>query len=266
MNIAHKIRSVAYKVLSYIDIFLGGIENGTAILCYHSFESSTNRYAVSLKKFEDQVSRIYSKSGFVSLSKALSVNKSDGKNNQVLLTIDDGLKSVLDILPITTKLKIAVVLFVLSNPEKADRRELDTKEKFLSWSDIKHLQSLGWEIGCHSSTHVNFSNLSEKQIENEIVNSKKIIESKLGKEVTSFAYPKGIHDERVKDAVKNAGYKNAFSVLPGRVTSKTDTFDLPRTIIDQTHQLSDFPALYSKSWLIFRRLVGPLQLWEKFLS
>jgi peptidoglycan/xylan/chitin deacetylase (PgdA/CDA1 family) len=182
------------------------------------------------------------------------------------LTIDDGYKSVFDILPITKKYKIPVILFILADSKKANREELETDEELLSWDDIKLLQNEGWEIGCHSSTHPKFPALSKMQIEEEIISSKKIIEKRLGNKISFFAYPKGAFSNRIKQFVKLAGYKYAFSVLPGRITKKTDLYSIPRTIIDQTHSWYDFPALYSKSWLIFRRITQSLKLWERFLT
>jgi len=43
------------------------------------------------------------------------------------------------------------------------------------------------------------------------------LEDKLGVDIKSFCYPYGDYDERVMDAVKDAGYKLAFSVDSGHI-------------------------------------------------
>lgn len=86
---------------------------------------------------------------------------------------------------------------------------------------IRELHKRGHKIGSHTITHPSdMKNLRDDQIEWEVKGSKDIIENAIGDQVEWFCYPKGKYDERVKHALKEAGYKYA------RTTNKEDRGDL----------------------------------------
>lgn len=238
-----------------------------SVLCYHSISRNSDRYSISYSLFEEQIFKISNFAGFVSLDKALSVSRGgDIQTPAVVLTVDDGYEDVLQILPLTKRLKIPVTLFVLSNPELANREELNHKGKLLTTKQLKYLISQGWSIGCHSATHSDFYQLSPRQLKEEIIDSKKDLEKKLGIKIDYFAYPKGRYTEEILQAVKKAGYKAAFAISPGCIESKSDIWRLPRTIIDKTHRLVDFPAVFSPSNFLLRKATDNFHIWERFLN
>ena len=68
---------------------------------------------------------------------------------------------------------------------------------FLSTLDLKGLKKSGWTVGCHSSSHTDFSKLDSKQIKWEVVNSMKILENELGFKINYFSYPKGRYSKEI---------------------------------------------------------------------
>jgi peptidoglycan/xylan/chitin deacetylase (PgdA/CDA1 family) len=66
-----------------------------------------------------------------------------------------------------------------------------------------------FEIGGHtvSHAHLNLVSLEDAKVEIEV--SKKWLEDLIGKEVTSFCYPRGRYNNDVKKLVKEAGFKEA---------------------------------------------------------
>lgn len=267
MTWAFTLRALACRLAFSWDQLLGLGKNDLTVLCYHSFSHVRNRYTVPLPLFAAQLSRLTGYLRFVGLPDLDKVLRGEHSHpRQVILTIDDGYKSVMDILPLTTRYQIPVILFVLSDPTHLDRRALDNQEPLLTWSQIKQLQRAGWTIGCHSATHADFVHLTPKQVEAEIVTSKQVLERRLGSPVTCFAYPKGYHSPLIQLAVARAGYRYAFSLEPGAVTMTSDHLSLPRTIIDRTHAATDLPAAASHTWLKIRQLTNRYQLWERFLS
>ncbi len=258
------IRSLLSKLFFAFDFATGRYSRSVVVLCYHSFATNSGRYAVNLNNFKQQIRKLQKHSDFVSIEDLSLPLKST--RSKVILTIDDGLVSVMDILPFTKENNIPVTLFVLSSPEKANRKELDTNEKVLTWSQIKALHKAGWTIGCHSATHADFSVLSDSDIRREVVESKKILENKLGFSVDSIAYPKGHFSKQVTQAASEAKYKHGFTIEAGVVESIKNNYEIPRTIIDSTHKPSDLPSILSPSWLKFRDLTNRFKLWEKFLS
>jgi peptidoglycan/xylan/chitin deacetylase (PgdA/CDA1 family) len=84
---------------------------------------------------------------------------------------------------------------------------------FLSWEEAAQLQSQGFEIGSHTVDHPILSALEDDAIERELVESKRSIESRLGRECTCIAYPNGRREDVsqvVIEKTRAAGYKVAF--------------------------------------------------------
>lgn len=73
-----------------------------------------------------------------------------------------------------------------------------------AWETMKHLiTSYNWEIGGHTRNHHHLSRLPQEKLENEIIKNIQDIENGLNSvgleyKITSFAYPYGDFDERVK--------------------------------------------------------------------
>ena len=61
----------------------------------------------------------------------------------------------------------------------------------MTWNDIRALVAQGHTVGAHTVTHPKLSNISEKEIWDEIVNSATILESELKVKIIHFAYPFG---------------------------------------------------------------------------
>jgi len=69
---------------------------------------------------------------------------------------------------------------------------------------------------------------SGQEIKKQIFDSKKILEEKLGRRVDMFSYPEGLFNEKIKQLVKDAGYKLAVATNPGKKFANDDIFALKR--------------------------------------
>jgi len=99
----------------------------------------------------------------------------------------------------------------------------------LDIDDIKRL-SLKHEIGGHTENHKRLSKLSADEQFYEIYQGKKMLEHFIGKEITSFAYPRGWYTSITKKAVESAGFKEARTMKLGVVDiDGYDRFELPVT-------------------------------------
>ena len=56
----------------------------------------------------------------------------------------------------------------------------------------------------------------------------KRLEDRLGKSITSFAYPYGEYDNRIIEAVADSGYSCAFTTRHLYASRKLDVFQIPR--------------------------------------
>lgn len=85
-------------------------------------------------------------------------------------------------------------------------------------------------IGCHTHSHPILPNCTTAQVYAELSVSKQKLESWIGREVTSFAYPNGDFGQREIQILAELHFQSAFSMqlrylTPGRIG---DRFNLPR--------------------------------------
>lgn len=121
---------------------------------------------------------------------------------------------------------------LFQNSTKNERRllALDIKEKLasddfitskmLSVDDVIFLQNEGVEIGSHTYSHAILPNISDEEIEFELVQSKLFLENICSKPVDIIAYPDGKCNEKVINASLKAGYKHLL--LTQEITNNID--------------------------------------------
>jgi peptidoglycan/xylan/chitin deacetylase (PgdA/CDA1 family) len=219
-----------------------------SIYCYHSIDSDKWRFTVSEQSLKKQVGYLLHYSSPITTETLM--NYLDGNQHNLrsgfILTFDDGYKDLLKIKDYLPSLGIRPIVFVLSEPLRANRAELETDKELLSIQDIKQLHQSGWEIGCHSATHADFKSLSTEQLNFEIKQAKQTLEDSLGIPVNFFAYPKGKYNSAIVNAVKEAGFKIAFSMDHRLVSPGIDKLSVPRVGVDNTHKFAEFRGMSTK--------------------
>ncbi len=256
------LRKILFRITYLVSKLIPG--KSVSVLCFHSISKSNDRYSVSPEKFKKEIEIISKHSDFISFKDFL--DNRNKKKSSVIITFDDGYKDIIGIVPIIKRYNIKPILFVLSNHRNVNRIEIENDNKLLTIKEIRYLVKNGFEIGSHSATHSNLSKISDNELIEEVINSRRILQEQLRVDINYFAYPKGINNKKIVNIVKKAGYKYAFTVEPGNLNEKNDNYRLPRTIIDKTHQLSEFPGVYSKGTYIIRKNTNRFKLWERFLS
>jgi peptidoglycan/xylan/chitin deacetylase (PgdA/CDA1 family) len=89
-------------------------------------------------------------------------------------------------------------------------REISS-ENLLTDAQVVEL-SKDFEIGAHTMTHPRLPLVSNDEARKEIVESKAYLEHVIGREVTSFCYPRGEYTHAHVDMVRNAKYTYARTV------------------------------------------------------
>ncbi|MBI4767077.1 MAG: polysaccharide deacetylase family protein [Deltaproteobacteria bacterium] len=112
------------------------------------------------------------------------------------------------------------------------------------------MEKEGVRFGSHGINHLILPLLEMEEIEKEVLESKTLIESKLGKKVWAFSYPNGDYNEKVINTINTQGYKIAFGTEPGRVTYGDNLFNLRRMNIheDMTDSIPMFLARIAGLW------------------
>jgi peptidoglycan/xylan/chitin deacetylase (PgdA/CDA1 family) len=266
MKAAFKLKTLVLNTAYTAGRFLGQNKPAKKIICYHNLCGCGNRYCVSFINFKKQINLLSKSASFVSLAEILNPEIKCDKVDLVALTFDDGFKGVKQAVSFLKSKNITPTIFVLSDRKNANRKELENADKFLSGPEIRSLLKMGWILGSHSATHANFKNLNKQMIQAEINASKKLLEKEFKVPINYLAYPKGATTKAIINAAKKSGYQYAFSINPGSVDERMNHFSVPRTIIDSTHSLADFPSVYSETTFKIRRLADKLHLWELLLK
>lgn len=131
--------------------------------------------------------------------------KEEIKNKRIVLTFDDGFESVYTkCFKYLFKKKLPFVCFLVT--------DFIGKPNYLSEKQIFEMLKSGLlTIGSHGKTHVVLNKLKTSDLENEIIQSKKILEKVFGLPVSIFAYSHGFYDKKTIKMVKKAGYRFAYA-------------------------------------------------------
>jgi peptidoglycan/xylan/chitin deacetylase (PgdA/CDA1 family) len=133
----------------------------------------------------------------------------------VSLTFDDGLRCQFEqAVPILDRYEFPATFFLIANQDATQARwwghindwwKIDWREDDIAM--LKELVQAGHEIGSHSVTH--HPRKMKMQLDIEVRESKRLIESWMGTNVSSFCYPYYRSHAYLANAVTNAGYEQA---------------------------------------------------------
>lgn len=96
----------------------------------------------------------------------------------------------------------------------------------LSWDEITAMEPDIVEIGSHGRSHRLLTAIPAAEAQQELTESKRILEAHTGRKVRVAAYPNGAYDETIKGYAVAAGYEGAFAVDVG--DGSDDSFTVPR--------------------------------------
>jgi peptidoglycan/xylan/chitin deacetylase (PgdA/CDA1 family) len=97
---------------------------------------------------------------------------------------------------------------------------------YLSSDQLRQLNSLGFEIGCHSMTHSYLDDLDQAGLRREIWDAGKALEDLIGKRVEHFSCPGGRYNLNAIAAVKEAGYRSMATSHTRSNSPAADRFEL----------------------------------------
>lgn len=212
-----------------------------ACLMYHRFVTpeqyaelkGTERiYSLPVDRFEAQLRRLRDR-GYHSVTMAEAVAFAAGKRDlpqpAVLITIDDGCRSVLThAAPLLEQYGMRATLFVTTNPSAYVFDPHRPDQSRLSDDEIRAIRPDLIEIAAHGATHRPMSDLSDADLAAELAGPRTTLERLTGRPVTYFACPGGWYDDRVIRAAEKAGYTGACVSDTGAVRPGADPMRLRR--------------------------------------
>lgn len=221
------------------------------VLTYHSIDESGSVISTDAATFRRQMKFLKEADFNVVSLNDLTKNLRENKKlppKTIVLTFDDGFQNFYaTAFPILADYNFtATVFLVAAHCEKYNDWDGDLptieRSRLMSWNEIKELHKHGIEFGAHSLTHPDLTEISLAEVERELVESKAIIEDKLGGAVEMFAYPYGKFNAAVKRLTEQ-NYAAACSTNLGKVQTRSDFYSLARV-----------DTYYLKNERIFRSL------------
>jgi len=113
---------------------------------------------------------------------------------------------------------------------------------YLTPDQARELDSLGFEIGCHSMTHPYLSDLSDTELGREIVDAKLQLEDMVGHAISHFSCPGGRYDERTLETARRAGFRSVATSHFHANSPSTSAYELGRVAMLRDLSLEQFAA------------------------
>jgi peptidoglycan/xylan/chitin deacetylase (PgdA/CDA1 family) len=113
---------------------------------------------------------------------------------------------------------------------------------YLNAEQVRDLDALGFEIGCHSMTHPYLSDLTDAELKREIADAKSQIEQILGHAIEHFSCPGGRYDQRTLETARRAGFRTVANSQFHTNSSRTNPYELGRVPVLRDLPLDEFAA------------------------
>jgi len=227
------------------------------ILMYHHVDAlahdGTN--SVLVKNFSRQMEFLHRRGyNVISLDDLVEGAKANKKfpRNSVVITFDDGYENnYLFAYSYLKKYNFPAIIFIAPT--------LIGEEEYLNWDEAREVLENKISFGGHSLTHQYLPDIKdEKELIEQIVGCKRLIEAELNEPVEFFCYPIGGFNEKIKKIVKDVGYKAACTTNRGFDKFNRDLFELKRIkITDSDANLIHFWGKLSGYYNLFRKPRNP---------
>lgn len=190
------------------------------ILMYHAVETepspATYALSVSPEAFAAQLSVLLDH-GFTPLTTAeLAGRWRAGRllpPRPVLLTFDDGYAGVCEhALPQLAGHGFTATVFASTGWLRGRYDNHRAPGRMLDWAQLRELSDAGLEIGGHSHSHPQLDQLEEPYLYGELRLCRELLAQELGRTPVSFAYPYGYSTRRVRQAVRETGFRQSLAV------------------------------------------------------
>ncbi|CAN5472975.1 hypothetical protein BH18VER1_BH18VER1_10670 [soil metagenome] len=215
---------------------------------YHRFEKTVRRPDTEMtpEMFEAQMKELQDmKIPVIGLQDFLAWKRGE-KNippKAAIITLDDGWRTQYDVgWPILKKYGYPFTLFIYTEGVKGMKYGGGAA---MSWEQLAEMRDAGVDIQGHSATHQDlrrsFDKVQKKKLnpeeyqdflKREIVESKQLLEQKLGIRVNSFAVPFGYINDPVREYISKAGYEAIFTVYGQRLTYTSPNDSLGRYLME----------------------------------
>jgi len=208
---------------------------GVRVLGYHSISERSHPLCVRPQEFRAQMDAVAGSGATpVRLEEALDLLERPVTGQYVCITFDDGYRDNREAAePVLREYGIPGTVFLTTAvvDGTAGFTWFDDPLPALTWDEVIDAERAGvLDMQAHTRTHPWLPRLSEAQAREEIAGSKRDIETRLGKHVTSFCFPAGLYGQRELELVREAGFRASVTTDPG-VNDGGGLHGLRRTLV-----------------------------------
>jgi len=198
----------------------------------------TSPYYVKPEVFEEEMKLLHDWS-YTTITTELLIKAitegADLPERPLIISFDDGhLNNYTTAFPIMKKYGFTGVLYIVANYMGADQ--------YMNADQIKEMAAAGWEVGSHTMSHMDLTSLEPERQRHEIVDSREVLQTKLGVPILTFSYPFGRSDNGIIDYTHFAGYLAAMSLGFTDDQGTSNLFTLQRREIKGTYDVKQFSA------------------------
>lgn len=234
------------------------------ILTYHSLDDSGAVTSVAPLDFAAHM-RSLARRGITGISLCQLLDGWEGKGplppRPVVLTFDDGFANLLPhAAPLLAELEFRATIFAISGRcgqtnDWPDQAPGIPRLPLLSWQELAQMAAAGFEIGAHTVSHRRLTTLSSEEARREIVESKTTIEDRLGRAVTTFAYPFGLMNAASRECTRE-NFRGACGVVLGTASSQEDRHALRRLDVYYLRRPAVFDLFGTRAGRVYLALRG----------
>jgi glycosyltransferase involved in cell wall biosynthesis/peptidoglycan/xylan/chitin deacetylase (PgdA/CDA1 family) len=204
---------------------------------------------VAIDQFEHQMRRLVSL-GYQTIwpSDWLSARREGRRlpERTVMVTFDDGYAEMVEhAFPVLRRYGLKAAVYVVTKrlglTNTWDEVNGHRTMRLMSADQVREWARQGLEFGSHMRTHPHLTSLSEQRLTDEIEGSRDDLQSLLGGEVLSFAYPygDGAENSRIREKLIRT-YLLGMTVQEGLNYIETNPYELRRIMIRPGDSIMDF--------------------------
>lgn len=204
------------------------------ILMYHSISDAEGPTSIAPSVFRDQMQAIVDHGvPVITMDDFLEARagRKELAPHSIIITFDDGFVDFADVAyPIMDRLGLEAIMYLptgcLGGVENWAGCHTPPRA-IMDWDQINDLAHAGVHFGSHTITHPDLNALKTIDLFDEVMQSKKTLEARLGRSVDHFAPPYGVADHLARTTIERI-YKSSVGTVFERATLESDVVDLPR--------------------------------------
>ena len=149
-------------------------------------------------------------------------------SNPIVITFDDGYRgNYTNAFPIMEELGLTGTIYMVE--------EFVGRDRHLTEEMLSEMIGAGFELGNHTATHADLTEVSGEQLLKEVKHSNENLQERFEVYIETFAYPFGRYNDETLKALEDADFKTGVTVESGLASWRQDLLQLRRIAVLRRH-------------------------------